>query len=224
MTNEELIDILLQVIPKSSTQPAGIALPDVSSSLAGTQAGPAASISDEVKRVTAGSALADQLAVMSRELALGRWVGQPEGNARVTAASDGFAETVLKAIGGGLAGGIDASKGPVSKSFGLFGAIAGLKRLIGSRQEADPELPSYVAPPAINVETGLDSAGSLQPVSRGVGDRPRMIAGELPPIPSVTIQVNAMDSRSFMDHSNEIAKAVREAMLSGHSLNDVFTE
>jgi len=40
----------------------------------------------------------------------------------------------------------------------------------------------------------------------------------------VTVQVQAMDSRSFLDHSAEIARAVREAMLNMHSLNDVVSE
>jgi hypothetical protein len=33
-----------------------------------------------------------------------------------------------------------------------------------------------------------------------------------------------MDSRSFMDHSDEIARAVREALLNAHSLGDVVSE
>jgi hypothetical protein len=32
-----------------------------------------------------------------------------------------------------------------------------------------------------------------------------------------------MDSRSFMDHSQDIATAVREAVLNMHSLNDVIS-
>ena len=40
----------------------------------------------------------------------------------------------------------------------------------------------------------------------------------------ITIQVQAMDSRSFLDHRDEIAQAVREAMLNSHSLNDVVSE
>jgi hypothetical protein len=38
------------------------------------------------------------------------------------------------------------------------------------------------------------------------------------------VQVQAMDSRSFMDHSDEIARAVREALLNAHSLGDVMSE
>jgi hypothetical protein len=41
---------------------------------------------------------------------------------------------------------------------------------------------------------------------------------------NVTVQVNAMDSRSFLDRSNDIAAAVRQAILSSHSINDVLSE
>jgi hypothetical protein len=33
-----------------------------------------------------------------------------------------------------------------------------------------------------------------------------------------------MDSRSFLDHSDDIARAVRDAMLNMHALNDVVSE
>ena len=37
----------------------------------------------------------------------------------------------------------------------------------------------------------------------------------------ITVNVQAMDSQSFLDHSNEIAQAVRAAMLNSNSINDV---
>jgi hypothetical protein len=40
----------------------------------------------------------------------------------------------------------------------------------------------------------------------------------------VHVHVKAMDSQSFMDRSNEIANAVKSAMLNSHSLNDVVSE
>ena len=33
-----------------------------------------------------------------------------------------------------------------------------------------------------------------------------------------------MDSQSFLDHSYEIAQAVRQAMLNSHALNDVVND
>ncbi|MCE5306206.1 MAG: hypothetical protein LLG20_01045 [Acidobacteriales bacterium] len=40
----------------------------------------------------------------------------------------------------------------------------------------------------------------------------------------ITVQVQAMDSRSFLDHSEDIARAVRQAMLNSNGINDVITE
>lgn len=42
--------------------------------------------------------------------------------------------------------------------------------------------------------------------------------------PQVTVQVQAMDSRSFLEHSDEIARAVREAILNSHAINDAVQE
>jgi hypothetical protein len=44
------------------------------------------------------------------------------------------------------------------------------------------------------------------------------------PAPQITVNVQAMDSRSFLDHSNEIAQAVRDAMLNLNSINDVVND
>jgi hypothetical protein len=44
------------------------------------------------------------------------------------------------------------------------------------------------------------------------------------PAQQISIQVNALDSQSFMDHSYEIAQAVRSAMLNMNSLNDVVSD
>jgi hypothetical protein len=41
---------------------------------------------------------------------------------------------------------------------------------------------------------------------------------------SILVQVQAIDSQSFMDHSNDIAAAVRQAMLNMHSVNDVIAD
>jgi hypothetical protein len=38
------------------------------------------------------------------------------------------------------------------------------------------------------------------------------------------VQVQAIDSQSFLDHSDEIARAVRQAMLNMNSINDVVTD
>jgi len=40
----------------------------------------------------------------------------------------------------------------------------------------------------------------------------------------ITVQVQTMDSQSFLDHSADIAQAVRQAMLESSVLNDVVRE
>jgi hypothetical protein len=42
--------------------------------------------------------------------------------------------------------------------------------------------------------------------------------------PQITVNIHAMDSRSFLDRSTEIAAAVRNAMLNSNSINDVVNE
>jgi hypothetical protein len=44
------------------------------------------------------------------------------------------------------------------------------------------------------------------------------------PAPQITVNVQAMDARSFLDRSGDIAAAVREAMLNLNSINDVVNE
>jgi predicted nucleotide-binding protein len=57
------------------------------------------------------------------------------------------------------------------------------------------------------------------------GGIPRVIGSTASPAAQqITVQVQAMDSRSFMDHSHDIAAAVREAMLNMHALNDVISD
>jgi hypothetical protein len=41
---------------------------------------------------------------------------------------------------------------------------------------------------------------------------------------NVTVQIQALDSRSILDRADDIAKALREAMLHSHSVNDVIHE
>jgi hypothetical protein len=95
--------------------------------------------------------------------------------------------------------------------------IRGLMHLFGGGSPAPlPELPKYAAPASIGVEAGLQG-GEMVGVSRGASDRSRVSGG-------VTVQVNAMDARSFLDRSDEIAQAVRRAVLESNALADVVGE
>ncbi|MFB3829031.1 MAG: hypothetical protein ACE15B_19850 [Bryobacteraceae bacterium] len=69
---------------------------------------------------------------------------------------------------------------------------------------------------------GLPRAGRAQAAASEA--RTEAAASARAMAPQVTVQVQAMDSRSFMDRSEDIARAVREAMLNMHALNDVVGE
>ena len=108
--------------------------------------------------------------------------------------------------------------------LGLSPIITGLLGLFGGdkRQSASP-LVTFTLPPTIGFTGGLASGiGQVVPVSLGTGSQPRAVPQ--PQAQQVTVQVQAMDSRSFLDHSEDIANAVRQAILHSSSLNDVITD
>ncbi|MGE5569003.1 MAG: hypothetical protein ACM3S5_08205 [Rhodospirillales bacterium] len=125
--------------------------------------------------------------------------------------------TIARAAGGGVsAGGIgNIFSKVIGSGLGLVPLVSGLVKLFG-REESEPVtvLTPYTKPASISFEgsisaSGADEARKYQPDGGGQ---------------HITIQVQAMDSRSFLDHSEEIARAVREAMLNSHALNDVVND
>jgi hypothetical protein len=121
--------------------------------------------------------------------------------------------------------------------LGLVPLISSLAHLFGGGDsEAPPALLKYAPPTPLRLDLG-DAAqasggiSSFAPVVYGQNGLPRLAQDDSqsrssPQIagPQISIQVNALDSRSFMDHSYEIAQAVRQAMLNSHSLNDVVSD
>ena len=107
-------------------------------------------------------------------------------------------------LGGGL------SLMPLFSLFsGLFGG--------GKDQQPAPLVP-YSLPPSLNLEATTNN----QNVVWGENALPRAASGAASSLSSqITVQVQAIDSQSFLDHSDEIAQAVRQAMLNMNPLNDV---
>ena len=97
----------------------------------------------------------------------------------------------------------------------------------GSSKQAIEGVDVHIA--SFRFEAG-NVPGGFSPIGYGQGGNPRLTGGEnragVSPAysPQVTIQVQAMDSRSFMDHSDDIARAVRDAMLNMHPMNDVVND
>jgi hypothetical protein len=145
------------------------------------------------------------------------------------ASATGTAESVLTSLVGGqsglgsamstLGGGTD---GLLSGGGLLSPIISGIMSLFGSDgPSTPPPLTKFTMPPAIDMDAtgGQTTGGQLAGSDYGANGLPRAQTTS-----QVTVQVNAMDSRSFLDRSNDIASAVRQAILSAHSINDVLSE
>lgn len=227
MPTDELKKLLLEALP-----PGNQALASMLSSLLDMPGGTTADVPTVVPAQTS------QLEPVSHVEA------EASSQAAVTA------KTTSQTGGGGkseespISKALSAISGSVFSAFPLFSGIASL---FGGNEPAPPTPPSrYVPPPAIHYEGAVSSSNPevIYGVSYGANAMPRA-SGRVPDFPSVpaglpaswqaglpapqinpqiTIQVQAMDSRSFLDHSEEIARAVKEAILNSNSLNDVFSE
>jgi hypothetical protein len=118
---------------------------------------------------------------------------------------------------GGTVGGIASSV----LGSGLSPIISGLLSLFGGSSTQNLSAPTpFSLPPSVDYQAGLTSSGQVVPVDSGQGAQVR--AQSTSAAPQVTVQVNAMDSQSFLDHSDDIANAVKAALLNSHSLSDVI--
>ena len=148
----------------------------------------------------------------------------------------GLAGTVAETVAGGGAaapskagggGGAESVAMDVLKSgLGLVPLVSTLFGLFGGGDDAAPApLLKYALPPALNFEAAETPAG-LTSVDRDQFGAARAFApaGPAAAAPQVNVTVQAMDARSFLDRSSDIAAAVREAMLNLNSINDVVNE
>lgn len=112
---------------------------------------------------------------------------------------------------------LSAAGGVASGLLGGFGLlsplISGIASLFGGNSKPAP-LPIYTPPPPVAISANLNSATPNAASSASGGANPASPT-------QVTVNVNAMDSQSFMDRSDDIANAVREAMLNMHPINGV---
>lgn len=117
------------------------------------------------------------------------------------------------------------ASGFLGGGFGLSPIVSGLLSLFGgSKSPTVSPLVPFTLPAPSQYQGGLTGGPGRQavPVDYGQFGQVRSLAASS--ASQVSIQVNAMDSRSFLDHSDEIARAVREAMLHADSLNDVISD
>ena len=116
-----------------------------------------------------------------------------------------------------------AAGGVASSLFGGFGLgllsplVSGIASLFGGGHSTPAPLPIYVPPAPVSINAPLYSS----PSAAASNSNAAATAASNQAAPQVTVNVNAMDSKSFMDHSADIANAVREAMLNMHPINGV---
>ena len=99
--------------------------------------------------------------------------------------------------------------------------VSGLMSLFNSGATPQPNWTPYVAPSPVQLETVLTGAASA-PVQASSSGQSGGLQNSGRASSQVQIQVNAIDAKSFLDHSDEIAEAVRQALLNSHSLSDVI--
>ena len=129
--------------------------------------------------------------------------------------------------GGSTAGDVAATF--FESGFGIAALVKGLMGLFGGGSPAPPPLQYYEMPSPIDFESAETAAGVAGANYDQLG-RPRAITPRPEPAaPSaqaaqITVNVQAMDAQSILDHSDAIAQAVRGAMLNSSSINDVVND
>lgn len=144
--------------------------------------------------------------------------------------TDALLKNATAAQGGGVSGAVtQAAKSAgslLSGGLSLSPLLGGLLKLFGrDKQETPAPLPVFSLPRSVAVDGSIQAGGTsaITPTQYGQDGLPRVVNSAAART-QVTVQVQAMDSRSFMDRSDDIARAVREAMLNSHSVNDVIGE
>ena len=167
-------------------------------------------LSEEIARLAeqlqqlqaAGQSAAESIQSSSRPTAGGRASGPSIGS------------TLLDMFGAGL---------------GLGPLISGITSLFsgGGDSSTPSPLTRFSLPASIEVAGGVNEGrGQTFAVDSPQGGLPRAVStgGQSNAPTQITVQVQAMDSKSFLDHSADIAMAVRQAMLESSVLNDVVRE
>jgi hypothetical protein len=137
--------------------------------------------------------------------------------------------------GGGVVDALEAVGSTVlTTALGTVPLIGGILSLFGGGGDSEappPPLLKFALPPALNF-TAASTAAGLRQVDFDQQGLPRSFRPDVDESPvarreggqQVTVNVQALDARSFLDRSTEIAAAVRDAMLHLNSINDVVND
>ena len=170
-------------------------------------------------------------------------LGELQGSTEAQPASGNSNSSASTTSGGGITAESIAST-ILESGLGMVPLAVGLLGLFQSGGTPAPTLEKYAMPDPVYFEgadTGSDVSGAdydqmgmPRTYSAAPDGTSAQTSGTAAPGGSsggsassgagaaqITVNVQAMDSQSFLDHSNEIAQAVRAAMLNSNSINDV---
>jgi hypothetical protein len=205
---------------------------------------------ETASRAVASGATAGALTVDSIFSSLTSGILTTAGSSGANAKSVG--ETIVSTILGNVLGTIPAAAAAadgggggstferiattvLKSGFGMAPLVGGLLSIFGGNDSpAPPALVKYALPQALRFE-GADAPGGVSWTDSDQMGMPRAYGGaeiatsgargaSSAPPPQITVNVQAMDARSFMDRSSDIAAAVREAMLNLNPINDVVND
>jgi hypothetical protein len=135
---------------------------------------------------------------------------------------------LLAGLAGGLQGGGGVLGSILGSGLGLASIGLGIAGLFGGGPSSPPPLTRTIKPPSLALEVANtdDILDGFPRAAQGQAGEARTAQSQAPAAaqPQVTVNVSAMDSQSFLDHSGDIARAVREAMLNMHPVNDLISE
>ena len=171
------------------------------------------------------SVLNDQLTTITSQLQQLQSINQSQMASVVANTGALNTNTSSKASGTSTAGSVGNTLLDVlGLGSGLSPLISGLISLFGGGGSAPTTaVTPYIHPLPVNLTAGFtgSAAGNASGVNFGEGGGPRLTTAAAAQ-QQITVQVQAMDSQSFLDRSNDIAAAVRKAMLETSMLNDVI--
>ncbi len=159
-----------------------------------------------------------------------RRMGPAEAATRKEERRSDSAESVAAALGD-LLSRVDVLARPAAAGFqgGLRGVVSslnpivgGLLRLFGGGEpDPAPALTVSTRPAAARIEAGYDSGlDGYFLVDRDAGGMVR--AGSSLGRPTVVVNIDAIDSRSFLERTPEIAEAVRRMILEAEGMQGLF--
>ncbi|HLH40483.1 MAG TPA: hypothetical protein VKX39_15135 [Bryobacteraceae bacterium] len=167
------------------------------------------------------SVLSDQLTTITQQLQQLQTINQTQIETMEQNTEAVAQNTSEKGQGGSNAKSVGSTlESVLGFGLGLSPLISGLMSLFGGggSSETAPLVP-YIAPATVNATLGIGSSqAGVFAVNEGSGGLPNPVPAQST---QITVQVQALDSQSFLDHSDDIAQAVRQAMLTSTTLNDV---